>query len=153
MRQKRRNGKPIITTMRLTNKYRENGGEWYLDYDDKKMLAYIKKDLAAARAEEPDRDWHLETRGTHVGWHRIADPERLFGKNPSRRYRRNTKRVATKRIMKSFYKAGTEKGQERLLELLRKRHGYKRSWLKQGYIGHPQAYKKNPRKRYRKARR
>ena len=69
MRHRRKNP-PHLTTVRLMNKFHESGGEYYMDPDDAKMLARIKKDLADARREEPKFGWHLETRGTHATWHR-----------------------------------------------------------------------------------
>ncbi len=85
---RRRKNPPHITTVRLMNKFHESGGEYYMDPDDTKMLARIKKDLADARREEPNFGWHLETRGTHATWHRWV------GMNPSKksRYRHSRQR-------------------------------------------------------------
>lgn len=77
---------PVITTVRLIDKTGYKGGEWFVDPDDSKLLAKIHTDASKARAEEPDMDWHLETRGTHKGWHRW---EPHMKPNPRRRYRRN----------------------------------------------------------------
>ncbi len=68
-------------------------------------------------------------------------------KNPrSRRYRRNGKRASTKRIGVAWHKSHG-RGQKALSELLRKRHGFKRSHLRKGMFGSTQQYKKNPHRR------
>lgn len=76
-----------ITTVRLVDKTGYKGGEWFVDpsKSGQNLLARIHTDLSRARAEEPGADWHLETRGTHKGWHRWEE------KNPRRRYRRKRK--------------------------------------------------------------
>ncbi len=124
MRRKRRNPKPIITTMRLTNKYHENGGEWYLDYDDKKMMARIKKDLADAQREEPNWDWHLETRGTISTWHRMKD-------NP-----RTKRKASTKRILRAWMRAKSGKGSMALHKKAANRMGLKASMFIRKNRGH-----------------
>lgn len=57
-------------TLRLTNKYREVGGDWF--FSDRN-LAYAKSVLADLQREEPSHDWHLETRGSQANWHRWQD--------------------------------------------------------------------------------
>jgi len=45
-----------FTTLRLTNKHREQGGQWF--YTDRN-LAYARSLLADIQREEPGLDWHL----------------------------------------------------------------------------------------------
>lgn len=79
----KRNSTPAFTTVRLRSKYGDNGGEYFIDPSDAKGMARVKKDLKSAQDEEPNFDWHLETRGTHAGWHRWRE-------NPVRRTKRNS---------------------------------------------------------------
>jgi hypothetical protein len=60
----------MFTTIRLTNKHREEGGQWYCQPQEVGKLAQVKLVLAECREAEPDADWHLEARGTQAGWHR-----------------------------------------------------------------------------------
>jgi len=64
-------------TLRLTNKHREQGGQWF--YTDRN-LAYARSLLADMRREEPSLDWHLECRGTVADWHRWQEPSELQAK-------------------------------------------------------------------------
>ncbi len=61
------------TTVKLTNRFGEKGGEWFVDPnewpDSPKARNIIKTYLECAEGE-PNRDWHLEFRGTQTGWHR-----------------------------------------------------------------------------------
>ena len=59
-----------FTTLRLTNKYREEGGQWF--FSDRN-LACARSVLVDLIREEPSRDWHLECRGTQADWHRWQD--------------------------------------------------------------------------------
>jgi hypothetical protein len=42
------------------------------------MVARALRELAACRELEPGQDWHLQTRGEVIGWHR-ADEADLGG--------------------------------------------------------------------------
>jgi hypothetical protein len=61
----------LQSTVKLTNKFGEQGGEWIVAPDDPAKLAWCRKSCAAYQAEEPDKDWHLMTRGTIADWHRM----------------------------------------------------------------------------------
>jgi len=48
-------------------------GEWFVrpeEWPNSGKMPYIRQQLVNAQAEEPGLDWHLETRGTDVSWHR-----------------------------------------------------------------------------------
>ncbi len=67
---RKRNPTPGFTTIRLRSKYGDNGGEYCIDPSDLKGMERVRKDLKSAQDEEPNFGWHLETRGTHNGWHK-----------------------------------------------------------------------------------
>lgn len=56
--------------VRIVNRNREDGGRWMINPADTARLAYIDALLVDLRREEPLADWHLETQGTAIGWHR-----------------------------------------------------------------------------------
>ena len=58
-----------MKNLKLTNKYREDGGAWF--NADAKTIAYAQKILVECRETEPTNDWHLETRGESADWHRM----------------------------------------------------------------------------------
>lgn len=60
-----------MKTLKLTNKYREDGGSW-MDATDA-TVNYARTLLAEMQIEEPANDWHLETRGTSSDWHRMEE--------------------------------------------------------------------------------
>ncbi len=59
-----------FTSLRLTNKHREQGGQWF--YTDRN-LAYARSLLADMQRAEPSHNWRLECRGTIADWHRWQD--------------------------------------------------------------------------------
>ncbi len=61
----------LQSTVKLTNNRGENGGEWIVAPGEDAKLAFCRKACAAYQTEEPDRDWHLMTRGTIADWHRM----------------------------------------------------------------------------------
>lgn len=61
----------MITNVKLTNKYREKGGEYYIPPNNPQAMSRAYKDLADYRTEEPKVDWHIETRGYGLPWHRM----------------------------------------------------------------------------------
>jgi len=62
----------LPTNIKFTNRNREDGGSFKCDPSDAKRVAYLKKELATYREEEPKADWHAETQGTKSGgWHRM----------------------------------------------------------------------------------
>lgn len=59
-----------MTTLKLTNAARENGGEWFANA----VTDYHRKILLECRAEEPFAGWKLQTRGeVSAIWHDIED--------------------------------------------------------------------------------
>ncbi len=60
-----------MTNLKLTNKYREEGGQWH-DATGA-TLSYARTLLAEYREAEPANEWRLETRGTSANWHRMED--------------------------------------------------------------------------------
>lgn len=58
-----------MTNLKLTNKYREEGGHWI--NATSAILAYALKLCAECQEADPNSDWHLETRGTSADWHRF----------------------------------------------------------------------------------
>jgi hypothetical protein len=59
-----------LTTLKITNKRGENGGEWFAQPHETAKIEHAKKVTAEMAADEPELDWHLETRGTQSSWHR-----------------------------------------------------------------------------------
>lgn len=60
-----------MTNIKLTNKYREAGGQW-IDANTA-TISYALKLLSEMNKAEPANDWHLETRGTVSDWHRMEN--------------------------------------------------------------------------------
>ena len=59
---------PPFSTLRLvSHNPQQVDGEWF--YDPLQSLASARKTLKDYQREEPQRGWHLETRGTHRDWH------------------------------------------------------------------------------------
>ena len=59
-----------MTTLKLTNTMRENGGEWYTHI----VTDYHRNILRECRAEEPCAGWRLQTRGEMSAvWHDFQD--------------------------------------------------------------------------------
>lgn len=54
-----------FTTLRLTNKMGEKGGEWFADT----ITDYHYRTLKEFRREEPHAGWKLQTRGISSAWH------------------------------------------------------------------------------------
>lgn len=54
-----------FTTLRLRNKFNEDGGSWYAETVTKYHIKLLKE----YRDSEPDAGWKLETRGYGTEWH------------------------------------------------------------------------------------
>lgn len=63
------NPQAMTTTLRIVNKHRENGGEWFCEPDNADRLAYVQKELLAMQQAEPNHGWKLECRGQQSQWH------------------------------------------------------------------------------------
>ena len=57
--------------VKLVNMFGEDGGRWIVRPENRAMVAYINSELKSYQAEEPAVDWHLQTCGTVVGYHRV----------------------------------------------------------------------------------
>jgi hypothetical protein len=72
---------PAFMTLRIvSHRPFEVAGSWYASPSDQSKIAYAEKLIQEYRAAEPDRDWQLETRGTHKDWHRFGGD--VLGSNP-----------------------------------------------------------------------
>jgi hypothetical protein len=60
----------VNTNLRIINKHRENAGEWSVPVTDRPLPEYYYRVLADYRTEEPEADWHFESRGDLLTWHR-----------------------------------------------------------------------------------
>lgn len=60
----------LQTNVRLMNQFRQTGGEYFIPPDKPDMMQRVWKDLAEYQELEPHSDWHLETRGELVSWHK-----------------------------------------------------------------------------------
>ena len=59
-----------MTTLRLYNALRENGGEWFAAA----VTEYHRRLLADYQQDEPRAGWRLQTRGEVSGaWHDIVE--------------------------------------------------------------------------------
>ena len=62
-----------VPNVRIRGNGAEVAGSWIVEPGNKAKLDRIKKELAEIQAEEPNMNWHLETRGTHADWHPWKD--------------------------------------------------------------------------------
>ena len=58
-----------MTTLRLYNDLRENGGEWFAAA----VTEYHRQLLADCKQDEPRAGWRLQTRGLYAPWHDIVE--------------------------------------------------------------------------------
>ena len=57
--------------VKLVDDLGRDGGRWRVQPDNTSLIVYINRELKAYRAEEPTANWHLQTCGTHIGYHRV----------------------------------------------------------------------------------
>ena len=57
-----------LPTLRIRARDGHIAGAWITD----EITAYHRAMLAECRTEEPAADWHMESRGTVLDWHRLA---------------------------------------------------------------------------------